>query len=256
MGNTNSDYGPGGTVTEMKPSELRFTHDSVKGDFQDGHSMDETLKQVIDGTIPISRIPPLVVMYYQGAWYVVRGNRRLYLYQKLESNGKLRYVKVLQKNFDEKLFNRQYTSKNKGLSVRLRGDKYLEDRLNRIIGDHSGNMIIYSKRSFKLTLYLIIYSAATSISNFKYFIGYTTVDHMYLRPIQSQTYKDIEVDHMYLRPIQSQTYKDIEVDHMYLRNPIQSQTYKDIEVDHMYLRNPIQSQTYKDIEADWWLFNA
>jgi hypothetical protein len=48
-------------------------------------------------------------------------------------------------------------------------------------------------------------------------------------------------------PMQSQTYKDIEVDHMYLRNPIQSQTYKDIEVDHMYLR-PIQSQTYKDIE--------
>jgi hypothetical protein len=42
---------------------------------------------------------------------------------------------------------------------------------------------------------------------------------------------------MYLRnPIQSQTYKDIEVDQMYLRNPIQSQTYKDIEVDHMYLR--------------------
>ena len=35
---------------------------------------------------------------------------------------------------------------------------------------------------------------------------------------------------------------------MYLRNPIQSQTYKDIEVDHMCLRNPIQSQTYKDIE--------
>jgi hypothetical protein len=33
---------------------------------------------------------------------------------------------------------------------------------------------------------------------------------------------------------------------MYLRNPIQSQTYKDIEVDQMYLR-PIQSQTYKDI---------
>ena len=156
MGNTNSDYGPGGTVTEMRPSQLRFTHDSVKGNFQDGHSMDETLQQVLDGTIPISRIPPLVVMYYQGSWYVVRGNRRLYLYQKLESNGKLQYVKVLQKNYDQNLFNKQYTSRNMGRSVRLRGDPYLEDRLNRIIGNHSGNMIIYSKRSFKLTFYLII----------------------------------------------------------------------------------------------------
>ena len=147
MGNTNSDYGPGGTVTEMRPSELRFTHDSIKGNFQDGHSMDQTLQQIIDGTIAISRMPPLVVMYYQGAWYVVRGNRRLYLYQKLESNDKLQYVKVLQKNFDANLFNKQNTSRNMGRSVRIRGDPNLEDRLDRIIGDHSGNMIIFSKRS-------------------------------------------------------------------------------------------------------------
>ncbi|XP_063425773.1 uncharacterized protein LOC134709543 [Mytilus trossulus] len=137
MGNTASDYGSTGRITEMRPSELRFTHDSVSCNFQDGHSMDETLRMVLNGSIPISRIPPLVVMNYQGSWYVVRGNRRLYLYQLLERNGKLQYVKVLQQNFDNSVFKKQFTSKNNGRSIRLRGDPNMEHRLNEIIRENS-----------------------------------------------------------------------------------------------------------------------
>ncbi|XP_063425772.1 uncharacterized protein LOC134709542 [Mytilus trossulus] len=143
MGNTPSeDYGSRGTITEMRPSELRFTHDSVSCNFQDGHSMDETLRMVLDGSIPVSRIPPLVVMQYRSSWYVVRGNRRLYLYQLLERNGKLQFVKVLQQNFDNSVFKKQFTSKNNGRSIRLRGDRKMKRRLNEIIGDNSGLCVV------------------------------------------------------------------------------------------------------------------
>ncbi|XP_071165176.1 uncharacterized protein [Mytilus edulis] len=142
MGNTASDYGPNGTITEMRPSELRFTQDSVSCYFQDGHSMDETLRMVLNGSIPISRIPPLVVMNFEGSWYVVRGNRRLYLYQLLERNGKLQYVKVLQQNFDNNVFNRQHTTKNNGRSIRLRGDPNMEHRLNEIIRENSSWCVV------------------------------------------------------------------------------------------------------------------
>ncbi|VDI59739.1 Hypothetical predicted protein [Mytilus galloprovincialis] len=142
MGNTASDYGPNGTITEMRPSELRFTQDSVSCNFQDGHSMDETLRMVLNGSIPISRIPPLVVMNFEGSWYVVRGNRRLYLYQLLERNGKLQFVKVIQQNFDNNVFKKQFTSKNNGRSIRLRGDRKMKRRLNEIIGDNSGLCVV------------------------------------------------------------------------------------------------------------------
>ena len=91
MGNTTSDYGPRGTEAQMRPSQLRFTHDSITSQFQDGHSLDETLRQVLDGAIPVSRIPPLVVMNFQGEWFVVRGNRRLYLYGLIKEDLKVHF---------------------------------------------------------------------------------------------------------------------------------------------------------------------
>ncbi|CAC5398551.1 unnamed protein product [Mytilus coruscus] len=138
MGNTASDYGPRGTITEMRPSEIRFSHDTISCFFQDGYSMEETLRMVLNGSIPVSRIPPLVVMHYRRSWYVVRGNSRLYLYQLLERNGKLQNVKVLQQNFDNDVFKRRFTSRNNGRSIRLRGDRNMKHRLNETIGDNSG----------------------------------------------------------------------------------------------------------------------
>ncbi|VDI59737.1 Hypothetical predicted protein [Mytilus galloprovincialis] len=83
-------------------------------------------------------------MNFEGSWYVVRGNRRLYLYQLLERNGKLQFVKVIQQNFDNNVFKKQFTSKNNGRSIRLRGDRKMKRRLNEIIGDNS-------ERAYELT---------------------------------------------------------------------------------------------------------
>lgn len=155
MGNTNSDYGSG-QRDDMRPSSLRFTHDSISTSFQDGHTLEETLRMVLNGEIPVQRIPPLVVMYQYGVWYVVRGNRRLYLYQLLEKHGKLYQVPVLKKNFDPYVFSQQNTTTNGGRSVRIRGDPYMSQRLEEMIRQHSGIVYIsYQSMSSKDTCFMM-----------------------------------------------------------------------------------------------------
>ncbi|XP_060084071.1 uncharacterized protein LOC132563327 isoform X2 [Ylistrum balloti] len=121
----------------MRPSELRFTHDSVSCKFSDGHTLDETFRQLLNDEVRIVRgeIPPLVAMNYCGHWFVVRGNRRLYLLQKLEEIGKLQRVQVVKREFEENVFNKQFSTKNMGHSIRIRGDPFIEEKLRRCIND-------------------------------------------------------------------------------------------------------------------------
>ncbi|KAL3848539.1 hypothetical protein ACJMK2_019390 [Sinanodonta woodiana] len=121
---------------EMRPSQLRYTHDSISNRFQDGHTLDETFRQFLNKEITMGRyeqVPNLVAMQYQGSWFVVRGNRRLYLMKKLEETGAISTVKVLMKTFDQEVFNRQYTTTNMGRSIRVRGDPNIDQKLNQII---------------------------------------------------------------------------------------------------------------------------
>jgi len=133
----------------IAPSELRFTHDSISCRFQDGHSLEETFQKLMDGELQLSHneLPPLVVMQYRGYWFVVRGNRRLYLYQKLEKAGYIQTVKVVKRSFDDKVFQRQFTSNNMGSYVRIRGDPSLEQKLD---------AMIQQKKGMKLGLFIML----------------------------------------------------------------------------------------------------
>lgn len=70
--------------------------------------------------IAVESLPLMEVMKYEGEWFVVRGNRRLFLFQELEKRGYLKQVRVQTRNFNPDLFNKQYTSPNRGTSVRIR----------------------------------------------------------------------------------------------------------------------------------------
>lgn len=124
-------------VANMRPSELRFTHDSVSCKFTDGNTLEHTFKMMLYDELHIGHgeMPPLVAMRYNNEWFVVRGNRRLYLLQKLEAVGKFTTVKVVKREFEEVLFNRQFTSQNMGRSIRIRGDPNIEFKLRQIINN-------------------------------------------------------------------------------------------------------------------------
>lgn len=112
--------GNGESVVYMYPSEIRFTHDSIQSNFRDGCSIPDTFRQILMKNIAVESLPLMEVMKYEGEWFVVRGNRRLFLFQELEKRGYLKQVRVQTRNFNPDLFNKQYTSPNRGTSVRIR----------------------------------------------------------------------------------------------------------------------------------------
>lgn len=112
--------GNGESVVYMYPSEIRFTHDSIQSNFRDGRSIPDTFRQILMKNIAVESLPLMEVMKYEGEWFVVRGNRRLFLFQELEKRGYLKQVRVQTRNFNPDLFNKQYTFPNRGTSVRIR----------------------------------------------------------------------------------------------------------------------------------------
>lgn len=112
--------GNGESVVYMYPSEIRFTHDSIQSNFRDGRSIPVTFRQILMKNIAVESLPLMEVMKYEGEWFVVRGNRRLFLFQELEKRSYLKQVRVQTRNFNPDLFNKQYTSPNRGTSVRIR----------------------------------------------------------------------------------------------------------------------------------------
>lgn len=112
--------GNGESVVYMYPSEIRFTHDSIQSNFRDGRSIPVTFRQILMKNIAVESLPLMEVMKYEGEWFVVRGNRRLFLFQELEKRSYLKQVRVQTRNFNPDLFNKQYTSPNRGKSVRIR----------------------------------------------------------------------------------------------------------------------------------------
>ncbi|XP_062601388.1 uncharacterized protein LOC134263089 [Saccostrea cucullata] len=122
-------------IVSVRPSEICFAHDSIQSYFSDGRSLEETFRELLWEEISVESLPMIEIMqnnsYWSPRWFVVRGNRRLFLYQKLEELGRLKYVKVIRRSYDEATFKRQVTTVNMGKSVRTRGS-YLDQRLGEI----------------------------------------------------------------------------------------------------------------------------
>ena len=105
----------------MRPSDIRFTHDSIQYKFTDGRTLTETFRQLLRKVTPIENIPKMELMPNKGKWFVVRGNRRLFVYKELEKRNQIEQVQVTKRIFNRELFDKQYTSSNEGRSVKIRG---------------------------------------------------------------------------------------------------------------------------------------
>lgn len=113
MGNTKS-------LEYIHPLEIRFTHDSIQSNFSDGYSIPETFRQILWKKITAEDLPLIEVMKYEGSWFVVQGNRRLFLFQELQKRCILSKVKVQPRKFDPITFKEQYKSSNKGKNTLIR----------------------------------------------------------------------------------------------------------------------------------------
>lgn len=108
----------------LRPSDIRFAQNSISGEFQDGTRLDETFVELLRETLTPDRLPPIDVVYKADQWWTVTGNRRLYLYRKLEALHLVNRIKVNQRSMDEYWVRKQLrnlmTTENSGKSVYIR----------------------------------------------------------------------------------------------------------------------------------------
>eukprot|EP00105_Crassostrea_gigas_P034116 XP_019918264.1 PREDICTED: uncharacterized protein LOC109617231 [Crassostrea gigas] len=79
----------------MKPSEIYYSQDSIKEKFDKGHTIYSTLSVCKKHQYVIKKIPPMRVCKKDGKWYTL-DNRRLWVFRKLEADGHIKDVKVIQ----------------------------------------------------------------------------------------------------------------------------------------------------------------
>ena len=85
---------------QMRPSDLRFTQDTIKAEFENGENVNNKIRELcgLDSytlALRLQSFQPLEVAKCRndGQWYC-NNNRRLYMFRALEFAGKLHSVKV------------------------------------------------------------------------------------------------------------------------------------------------------------------
>lgn len=102
----------------MEPSEIRFTHDSISPVFSCGRRIHDTYRELSTGFKSVHDIPRMTVTLMNGHWYTYTGNRRLWVFQKLEREGHIGDIFV--DTTDRTVPLHRFTTRNGGRSVLVR----------------------------------------------------------------------------------------------------------------------------------------
>lgn len=135
----------------VAPSNVCFLQDSISEKFGehaggggfDGetHTIEGTFKDLLYGVTDISSIRPISVVRNGGKMWAVSGNRRLYVYRKLQEYRRISKITVQVKPIDAPRFNQMNTTKNGGQSIYIRQDRKrghydkMEQRLKNIYSE-------------------------------------------------------------------------------------------------------------------------
>ena len=106
---------------QLRPSNIRFTQDSIGCRFTDGKRLTDTFRELLYGLITPDDIENIEVVQYDGVWWALTGNRRLYLYQRLQDLGVVEYISVrvrfLSEPWVQKQWNNRLTTDCEGLDA-------------------------------------------------------------------------------------------------------------------------------------------
>ena len=124
----------------LKPSEIRYSQDSIGGRFMDGRSLSTTLQQLLSNAVTPDTIPCIEVVIREDSYYALTGNRRLFLYKKLENAGLLDDIPVRIRPLSSVLFqfSQRFTTMNDGRSIRLRHGPVTAFEMDNMINRHGG----------------------------------------------------------------------------------------------------------------------
>ena len=65
----------------LRPSDIRFTQDSIKESFTDGRPLKETFTALAQGWLTVDQITRVACVKFSDQYWIIHGNRRLYLYK-------------------------------------------------------------------------------------------------------------------------------------------------------------------------------
>ncbi|XP_077990435.1 uncharacterized protein LOC144444776 [Glandiceps talaboti] len=157
---------------DLRPSEIRYLHDTIAEHFRNGTGMLDTFKDLLYKDLTPGDIPTIQVFRYENKWYVYSGHRRLYLYKRLQKQRVIDKVTVEEVDDDEinwKKVHEKDTSENDGKSVEVRGDKSFVGRLGQIVkewknsqSDSSDSSSEYSDSDYEYSSYVFYESESDS----------------------------------------------------------------------------------------------
>ena len=128
-------------IISLKPSDVRYTHDTIPAQFHDGRTLISTMKDLLYERVEIrlgdGDVPPIEVMQTEETeggksgkmWYVVNGNRRLYVFRRLEKCGALQEMQVVTRKYDAIEMDKHFLTRNHGRTVTVTNDAGLSEKI-------------------------------------------------------------------------------------------------------------------------------
>ena len=107
----------------LRPSKIRYCQDTIGSRFSDRRlTLANTFRELLYGDIMVDDIECIEVVSWEGNWWTYTGNRRLYLYKRLEDLGIISHISVLkQKLIDPDIRHKwKFTTKCNGESIKCR----------------------------------------------------------------------------------------------------------------------------------------
>ena len=85
----------------LRPSDIRFTQDSIGSRFTDGSYISNTFHDLLFGLKSTDDIDDIEVVQQDGVWWAITGNRRLYVYRRLQDLGVVKTIPVRVRSLSE-----------------------------------------------------------------------------------------------------------------------------------------------------------
>ena len=108
----------------MRPRNIRYTQDSIGSRFTDGRYLSDTFDQLLNRRISVDELEWIEVVEVRSLYWALTGNRRLYLYRKLEDLGEIHKIPVHEMSLSDygvrRRFENRDTTTCDGLDIEMR----------------------------------------------------------------------------------------------------------------------------------------
>jgi len=105
----------------LPPCAIRFTQNTIKGEFQDGRSLLDIATRLADALMEKRDIEMIKVVKHDDGLYYSLDNRRLAVFRLLELAGKTRQIKARLTPMSVSEWRRKFDTQTAGVSIRVRG---------------------------------------------------------------------------------------------------------------------------------------